>query len=679
MTTSLPRAARKALLAWFAKREASPAEIVTQLFEDICIGDAHDLREHIAQRYGNEAADAFDNAHETELSDPEVAVRAQNPPEHEAEDARAFALLMALPAPLFVEALESARNVMTYNYDARHDAIAPDPLDYFERVVEQYRLPYRVEGESIVAENSAREERPASRAVPSDLVPDAADIALDLFGKSWRDIETQDLLDFLNATTEDEPLQWEVKGTALPENRDNIKKAVAGFGNREGGYLILGIEFEKATGRWELAPIEFPEDEPATWLSRFLKGISLPPEFDIRVLWRDGRRALAVIQVQPNVGSYSMVGRMVPERRPGETVWLEDSAAITNLQRRVESRSRSRPGSTTSSAQAQPAQGPPPAPAEPAQAASYVELAPEMAPEAFTAALKQLLAAGQTAEAVVFLAGSLMRIRQARDAGDEDALELELDRITDCAAVALVLAPESDVLRQALQVLRDAFDLGLGRLGSQDGAISAERLWQELLARVRALGALAVRLGRWEALRPLVLHEVHDGGPRLWPTWLRYGDIWVSRAELYRVENNVLETSRAPFRFAAGHAMRLPSLHPDGVDQEDELITAICQFDFFANLISASEVSDGRHAEAALPYYAAWDGERVRPAAEHLITNERIRAAVLGQGSDAELATWLRFLSERAHRASEGLGSWIFWDGFEEGRVRAFISKHLGT
>jgi hypothetical protein len=78
-STGMRRAARKALVAWFAKREASPAEIVTQLFEDICIGDARDLREHIAQRYGNDAADAFDEAHETELSDAEVAVRAQRP------------------------------------------------------------------------------------------------------------------------------------------------------------------------------------------------------------------------------------------------------------------------------------------------------------------------------------------------------------------------------------------------------------------------------------------------------------------------------------------------------------------------------------------------------------------------------------------------------------------------
>jgi hypothetical protein len=50
---------------------------------------------------------------------------------------------------------------------------------------------------------------------------------------------------------------------------------------------------------------------------------------------------------------------------------------------------------------------------------------------------------------------------------------------------------------------------------------------------------------------------------------------------------------------------------------------------------------------------------------------------VLPEVSDADLAVLLRFVGTRAARLSEGLGSWMFWDGFEEGRTAAFIAQHL--
>ena len=293
------------------------------------------------------------------------------------------------------------------------------------------------------------------------------------------------------------------------------------------------------------------------------------------------------------------------------------------------------------------------------------------------AALRAQLAEGREPAVEVFLAGALTRVRAAVNHGDASVLGRELDRVVDCAAVALTLRPDGSLLGRALDVLKQSFDSGFRPDVNSADAVGRERLWLEVLARVRALGALAVRLARWGAVRELSLHEVHDGGSR-WPTWLRYGDIHVSRAGLYREgKASLVEGSRRPFRLAAELISTQPSLHPDEVVDEDELITALCQFDFLVNAVAVWEASKSRPEEAAFPYYAAWEPDRVQPIADRLVSDRRLRDAVLPEVSDADLAVLLRFVGTRAARLSEGLGSWMFWDGFEEGRTAAFIAQHL--
>lgn len=304
-------------------------------------------------------------------------------------------------------------------------------------------------------------------------------------------------------------------------------------------------------------------------------------------------------------------------------------------------------------------------------------LSAELDADIFVATLRAHLAQKREPQVEVFLAGAVARERAAINQGDRSGLTRELDRVTDCAAVAVTLSPEGVVFERALDVLKQSFDLGFGHRGSTYETVSREQLWLEVLTRVRALGGLALRLGRWGAMRDIVLHEAHDGGSRLWPTWLRYGDIHVSRAGLYREDQpGVLDGSRRPLRLAAQHISSQPALHLDGIVDEDELITALCQFDFLANVVGAWTAPTSAQ-DAVFPYYAAWEPERVRPIADRLVSDRRLRDAVLPGVSDDDLAVLLRFVGTRAARLSEGLGSWMFWDGFEEGRTSAFIAQHL--
>jgi hypothetical protein len=229
-----------------------------------------------------------------------------------------------------------------------------------------------------------------------------------------------------------------------------------------------------------------------------------------------------------------------------------------------------------------------------------------------------------------------------------------------------------------VDALHEVFDRGHERKGGVN-ALPREQLWLQLLAQARALGALAVRLRHWSPLRKLVTHEVPGEPARVWPYWFRYGDVSISRAQFYSSGSNVLEGSRLPLRLAAEHALRLPTLRPDGVTDEDSLVTSVCQFDLVTNLVSAWESRRERPGEAAFPYFAAWGGERVRRMAERAIFDPSCREALLPSISDSDLAGLLRFVATEAHQRSQGLGSWGFWDGFLDGRVAAFIQENAAT
>src|SRR4051812_27394703 len=83
------------------------------------------------------------------------------------------------------------------------------------------------------------------------------------FGDRWDGLRVEDVERFL-ADAGDEGLTWEAKGGREP-HANAVRKAVCGFANAIGGYLIVGAE-QSANG-WRLPGVEFRASEPATWLS----------------------------------------------------------------------------------------------------------------------------------------------------------------------------------------------------------------------------------------------------------------------------------------------------------------------------------------------------------------------------------------------------------------------------
>jgi hypothetical protein len=151
-----------------------------------------------------------------------------------------------------------------------------------------------------------------------------------LFDKPWAELDAKSVEAFLSEAT-DEGLTWEAKGVSEP-HRDSIRKAVCGFANAMGGYLIIGAE--RAEDGWLLRGIEFRHEEPATWLTSVIAdgGVSPVPRFDVKVFARDDARKAAVISVEPVTAPPCITSSgIVYQRVSGQTLPVTDQRVLADL------------------------------------------------------------------------------------------------------------------------------------------------------------------------------------------------------------------------------------------------------------------------------------------------------------------------------------------------------------
>lgn len=155
-----------------------------------------------------------------------------------------------------------------------------------------------------------------------------------LFGKPLHETSVEDVEAFL-ADAGEEGLTWEAKGNKEP-HRDAVRKAVAGFANANGGYLIIGAETNASDSGWTLPGVAFRADEPGTWTSSVIaSGMSPLPPFEVEVFERpDGRHAV-VLEVQPVlVPPCITADGAVYQRVSGQTLPVIDQQVSAGLFRR---------------------------------------------------------------------------------------------------------------------------------------------------------------------------------------------------------------------------------------------------------------------------------------------------------------------------------------------------------
>ncbi len=271
--------------------------------------------------------------------------------------------------------------------------------------------------------------------------------------------------------------------------------------------------------------------------------------------------------------------------------------------------------------------------------------------------------------------------RLVRDGSPEAATDLLvlLDRVTTLAALALDLERPAE-FALATGMLLELFDWGVThRYAPAPGQLPAPQLWLRIAERLYALGALAVRLGRWSELRRLALAPVptldKETSGR---SWHRHALTEASRSDLLAtVSSDGRKQTLSLFARAvtAGNS----SLHPDlpEVSGEhggaDPLLTSMCQFDFLTMIISgvqAGATNGQQLLRVSYPNYASADGGRVNAIVPSLIADEQMRSELLPSVSDEHLATVLRVADQIAAR--EGQSYWG-WEGYQDPQVRALL------
>lgn len=151
-----------------------------------------------------------------------------------------------------------------------------------------------------------------------------------LFDAPWDRLDVESVERFL-ADADDEGLLWEAKGTKAPR-RESVQKAVCGFANALGGYLVLGAE--RTSGSWKLSGVEFPNDEPGTWVSSLIapSGVAPLPAFEAKAFELANGRHAVVVQVEPLATPPCITASGVAYQRvSGQTLPITDQRALADL------------------------------------------------------------------------------------------------------------------------------------------------------------------------------------------------------------------------------------------------------------------------------------------------------------------------------------------------------------
>jgi hypothetical protein len=199
----------------------------------------------------------------------------------------------------------------------------------------------------------------------------------------------------------------------------------------------------------------------------------------------------------------------------------------------------------------------------------------------------------------------------------------------------------------------------------------APRVWLEIIERIYALGALAVREENWGAVRMLTLQQPRkiDMYER---NWLRHTVTMASRAEQFQQEEDGRRIEVSLLMLARAVAARLDCLRSDGLEaDDDQLLTSLAEFDILSNIVG---VDHGGEASKRYFYtnFARFYSARVTPIVKRLLDESDMRAILFERG-DGDLAVALSAIGDAAR--SEG---WRF-DGFDGWGpdINAFITENL--
>jgi hypothetical protein len=308
----------------------------------------------------------------------------------------------------------------------------------------------------------------------------------------------------------------------------------------------------------------------------------------------------------------------------------------------------------------------PPA-ADPADAMTFA-----VAPAVLAAAARELLRRQDDVPLRGLLGSADAELRHAVEQRAWAEITGVLDRLLVLACTYLRLGAEAQA-REVLEVFRCVFELGFDEsdVGRQTTDAWSPRLWLETTARAEILGALALRLRRWDFVRDVALWKPAQVTATWVASWIR-GAMTTKNYESWPRHDDQKQTPKGIPEVAVEIAATLPQVSEDIAGDDSRLRESIGQFDFAVYLMSVAAL------ESALPRVVMTDAVRVGVGREGLSRLLRLlftpgpaRQAIFPlEDSDLAFALrrWEYSLMERGYAAF----GWY-------GETEDFIDKHYPT
>ncbi len=300
-------------------------------------------------------------------------------------------------------------------------------------------------------------------------------------------------------------------------------------------------------------------------------------------------------------------------------------------------------------------------------------------PDAFNDALMNLLRRGDVVPlraAADEIARDLIAVIPTCEPEQRKEVGAMLDRLASIGTASLRFhRPElfDSVVLTYLNIYLSGFDeQDSPRRATGGTGISGASLWLDVIIRIFAVGAYAVRLEAWEAVRRLALQILPEFPYRAageTQSWLRHADVQALNVNLFNRDKDLRKDGEL---ISLAHRLVEAdlSLRWDLPAGDVRLLNSILHFDLLALLVVCAHVGDYRKTQI-YPSMAAWGIRRAEPVVLKLLEDMRVQEKLFTAPAEEKLlADVLREVQGYARHLD--FSSW----GWSSQQVRDLLSRH---
>ncbi|BCJ58155.1 AlbA family DNA-binding domain-containing protein [Micromonospora endophytica] len=258
----------------------------------------------------------------------------------------------------------------------------------------------------------------------------------------------------------------------------------------------------------------------------------------------------------------------------------------------------------------------------------------------------------------------LQSVSDAAAIPDLPDFETLLHRVTSVAAQALTYQ-EQTWFTEAVQALTHIFE----RPGpSTDPAIALERRLL-VAAHGYALGALAVRVKNWPAVRHIADRRIRGAEFDYYRNWFRYTIVNANQARVI--------DDRSPDIIGRAHNIvrETAALYADLPSGHDEILDSLCQFDALTGIVFLAD-SAGSGSPSYWPHFACYNHRRTEPIFIELATDDSMRQQIAGHDNDEVVANAMVRIDGLARRAGFQYDGWEGFAYTDNRDVLDYLNRH---